>query len=96
MTLGPFQRALTPGVVITHDQNCDKDKHFNQRKRCEREVLSHENDRPWQKENCFHVKNKKEHRHDVVAHSEPFVRLRGRIDAAFIGTHLPLLVLNGS
>src|SRR6266700_7635352 len=46
--LSPFQRAFTPRVIITNDQDSNEDKHFHQRKLREREIVAHENNRPRQ------------------------------------------------
>src|SRR2546423_13142225 len=96
MSLCPLQRAFAPRVVITDNQNADKDEHLDQRELGEREILAHENDRPGQEEDRLNVENQKQHRDDVVTHCEAFVRAGYRIDAALVRPHLVLLIFHRS
>ena len=90
--LRPFQRALAPGVVVTNNENSDKDKHLDERELSEREIVAHENDRPGQKKDRLHVEDQKQHRHDVITDRESRVGVGRRIDAAFVRSHLALAV----
>ena len=90
----PLERALAPGVIVTHYQDADEYKHLEQRKFRERKVVAHEDDCPWQQKDRFDVENQKQHRDDVVAHSETLVCFGRGIDAALVWPHLALFVLN--
>src|ERR1051326_3712165 len=92
----PLQRAFAPGVVVTDDQNRDKNKHLDEGKSCKGKVISHEDNRPRQQEDRFDVEDQEEHRDDVVTDGEPLVRFGRRIDAALVGPHLVLLVFDGT
>src|SRR5215213_743335 len=94
INLGPLQRALAPGIVVTDNKDRDEDKHFDERERRKRKVVAHEDDCPGEQENCFDVENQEEHRDDVVAHGKPLVRLGRRVDAALVRPHLALLVFD--
>src|SRR5690242_18854893 len=43
---GPLQRAFAPGVVVTNNQNRDKDKHLDEREFCKGKVIAHEDNCP--------------------------------------------------
>src|SRR5262245_60978065 len=96
ISLGPLERALAPGVVVTDDQDRYKDKHFDQRKSCKGEVISHEDNCPGQQEDRLDVEDQKEHGDDVITHCEPLVRLGRRVDAALVRPHFALFVFDWS
>ena len=93
MSSGPFERSFAPGVVITNNQDSDKNKHLDQSELGEREVISHENDSPWQEKNRLNIEDQKQHRDDVIPHGKSIMGIRRRIDAAFVRTHLGLFIL---
>jgi len=92
LSLRPFERAFAPRVVITNNQYRDKDKHLDESEFREREIVAHENNRPRQKKDRFHVKDQKQHRDDVITDRESRVGVGSRIDAAFIRPHLSLTI----
>src|SRR5947209_19837676 len=81
-SLGPFQRALAPGVVVADDEDADEEEHFEERELCEREVVAHEDDRPGEQEDGLHVEDQDEHRDDVEPDGEAVVRLGRGVHAA--------------
>src|SRR5215471_1193660 len=91
--LSPLKRSLAPGIVVTHHQDSDKDKHFDQRKLGEGKIVAHEDYRPGQQENRLHVEDQKQHRHDVVPDSKTIMSSGLRVDAAFVRPHLVFLIL---
>src|SRR6266404_5573144 len=92
--LCPFQRALAPSVIIANNQNTDEYKHLDQRKLGKTEIVAHEDDGPRQQKDRLDIKDRKQHRDDVVAHRKARVRVRQRIDATLVRPHLSLLILN--
>src|ERR1043166_7207750 len=90
----PLQGAFAPRVVITHHQDRDEDKHFQERKLCKGKVISHKDNSPWQEKDRFDVEDEKQHRDDVITHRKALVRLGRRVDAALVRAHLVLLVFD--
>src|SRR5712691_3432174 len=84
-SLGPFEGALAPRVIIANNQNTDEYKHLDQRKLGKTEIVAHEDDGPRQQKDRLYIKNQKQHRDDVVTHREARVRVGQRIDATLVG-----------
>src|SRR5260370_24426476 len=74
ITSRPFKRAFAPGVVQTHNQNPNEDKHLDQRKLRKRKIIAHKDNCPGQQKDRLDVEDQKQHRDDVIAHGKAIVR----------------------
>src|SRR6266496_1567855 len=95
LLLGPLECAFAPGVVVTNDQDGDENKHLEQGKFGEREIVAHENNRPGQKKDRLDIKDQKQHRDDVITHRKSIMCFSHRIDTTLVRAHLLLFVIDG-